>query len=141
MKIKVQPNGKFIEKHPSASKFTKFLRFLSNIYILPIEYKNDFKDVKFTLISIRTFISCIMILLPLLFALIWWFVFQWSFTSQYLEKSLNVYHLFDFIQMSYIHQFLLFPFPTFLTILWICYLWAYFPKLSQVRWETISKFF
>ena len=132
MKIKVQPNGKIIEKYSSASKFTKFLRFLSNIYILPIEYKNDFKDVKFSLISLRTFISFILISIPILFALIWWIVFQWSFTSQYLEKSLYVYHLFDFVQMCYFDLFLLIPYPTFGTILWICYLWAYFPTLSQV---------
>ena len=140
MKIKVQPNGKSIEKHSSASKFTKFLRFLSNIYILPIEYKNDFKDVKFSLISLRTFISLFLLSTPVLFAMIWWFVFQWSFTSQYLEKSLYVYHLFDFVQMCYVNLFVLIPFPTFGTILWICYLWVYFPTLSQVGRETIFIF-
>ena len=138
MKIKIQPNGKNVVKNSSASKFTKFIRFLSNIYILPIEYKNDFKDVKFTLISLRTFISFIMLSTPISLAMIWWFVFQWDFLSQYFEESLNVYHLFDFVQMFTIQVVVLFPSGIFLTILWICYIWANFPTLSQVFSKIIS---
>ena len=138
MQIKIQPNGKNVNKNSSASKFTKFIRFSSNIYILPIEYKNDFKDVKFTLISLRTFISFIMLSTPISLAMIWWFVFQWDFLSQYFEESLNVYHLFDFVQMFTIQVVVLFPSGIFLTILWICYIWANFPTLSQVCMKIIS---
>ena len=132
MKIKIQPNGKHLVKRSSASKFTKFIRFLSNVYILPIEYKNDFKDVKFSLISLRTFISFILMSIPISFSMIWWFVFQWDFASQYFEKSLNVYHSFDFYQMLAFFEMVMMPFNTFVPLLWVCYLWAYFPTLSQV---------
>ena len=132
MKIKIQPNGKHLVKRSSASKFTKFIRFLSNVYILPIEYKNDFKEVKFSMISIRTFISFIIASIPISFTMIWWIVFQWDFASQYFQKSLNVYHSFDFFQMLIVYGLLLMPFATFGPLLWVCYLWAYFPILSQV---------
>ena len=140
MKIKIQPNGKNVVKNSSATKFTKFIRFLSNIYILPIEYKNDFKDVKFSLISLRTFISFIMLSTPISLAMIWLLVFQWDFASQYFEKSLNVYHLFDFVQMCILHTIVLIPTGIFLNILWICYIWANFPTLSQVCMKTKSFF-
>ena len=132
MKIKIQPNGKHLVKSSSASKFTKFIRFLSNVYILPLEYKNDFKEVKFSLISLKTLISFMIASTPILVTMIWCFVFQWDFASQYLEKSLNVYHSFDFFQMLIVYGLLLMPFATFGPLLWICYLWAYFPILSQV---------
>ena len=133
MKIKIQPNGKNLVKHSSASKFTKFIRFLSNVYILPIEYKNDFKEVKFSMISIRTFISFIIASIPILLTMIWWFVFQWDFVSKYFQKSLNVFHTFDFIQMLIIHCFVLMPITSFVPLLWVCYLWAFFSTLSQVQ--------
>ena len=132
MKIKIQPNGKHLVKRSSASKFTKFIRFLSNVYILPIEYKNDFKDVKFSLISLRTLISFTIASIPILITMIWWFVFQWDFMSQYFQKSLNVFHTFDFIQMLIIHCLVLMPISSFGPLLWICYLWAFFSTLSQV---------
>ena len=132
MKIKIQPYGKNLEKRSPASKFTKFIRLLSNIYILPIEYKNDYKTVKFTLISLRTFISFMVISMPLVFILIWWFVFQWDFTSKYFEKSLHVYHLFDFAQMFWLNSYFIHPFITFPFLLWMCNFWATFPELSQV---------
>ena len=132
MKIKVQTIGKNLEKKSPASKFTKFIRLLSNLYILPIEYKNDFKTVKFTLISLRTFISFILISTPFVFLLIWWFVFHWDFISQYFEKSLHVYHLFDFVQMLMLTNNVIQPYLTFPFLLWICTFWATFPELSQV---------
>ena len=132
MKIKIQPNGKNLVKHSSASKFTKFIRFLSNVYILPIEYKNDFEEVKFSWISVKTFISFIIASIPFSCTMVWWFVFQWDFMSQYFQKSLNVYHSFDFYQMLFFFLVILMPFGTFVPLLWACYLWAYFPTLSQV---------
>ena len=133
MKIKVQPYGKNPEKHSSASKFTKFIRFLSNAYILPIEFKNDFKEVKLSLISLRTLIVPVVISVPYLSSIIWLFVFQWDFTSQYFEKILLVYHLFDFVQMFVINMFIIHPLTALPTILWSCYFWVSFPALSQVR--------
>ena len=132
MKVKVEPSGKIPEKYSSASKFTKFIRLLSNVYILPIEYKNDFKTVKFNFISLRTLISFIIISTPFVVAMIWLFLFQWDFTSQYFEKSLHVYHLFDFSQMFMLTITLIQPYSTFPFILWMCYFWASFPALSQV---------
>ena len=132
MKIKVQSVGKNLEKTSPASKFTKFLHLLSNVYILPIEYKNDFKTVKFTFISLRTFISFIVISMPFGFLMIWWFLFQWDFTSQYFEKSLHVYHLFDFAQMFALTNNVTQPYTTFPFLLWMCNFWAKFPALSQV---------
>ena len=133
MKIKVQTIGKNLEKKTPASKFTKFIRLLSNLYILPIKYKNDFKTVKFTLISLRTFISFIVISMPFVFSLIWWFVFHWDFTSHYFEKSLHVYHLFDVVQISLSISIVIQPYTTYPILLWMCNFWATFPELSQVR--------
>ena len=132
MKIKVQTIEKNLEKKTPASKFTKFIRLLSNIYILPIEYKNDFKTVKFTLMSLRTLISFIVISMPFVFSLIWWFVFQWDFTSKYFEKSLHVYHLFDFAQMFYLMSIIMQPDLVYPFFLWMCNFWATYPELSQV---------
>ena len=132
MKIKIQPKSKIPEKHTMASKFTRFIRLLSNVYIIPMEYKNDFKEVKFSLLSLRSLASLMVTSIPFILAIIWLFVFQWDFTSQYFEKSLHVYHFFDFIQMFLITNLIMQPFSTFLLFLWICYFWASFPALSQV---------
>ena len=137
MKIKVQPNEKYFGKYSSASKFTKFIRFFSNVYILPLEYKNDFKDVKFSLISLKTLIFLILISIPFLSLMIWLFVFQWGFTSQYIKMSLNVYHLFDFVQIFVLNMFIMNPLGTLPIILFCCHLWASFPALSQVWIESI----
>ena len=135
MKVKVEPSGKNPEKHSSASKFTKFIRLLSNIYILPIEYKNDFKTVKFNIISLRTLISLLIISTPFVVTMIWLFLFQWDFTSQYFEKCLHVYHLFDFAQMFLLLNNVSQPYITFPFLLWMCNFWATFPELSQVKKE------
>ena len=131
MKIKVQPNGNISEKRSSSSKFARFIRLMSNIYVLPIEYKNDFKEVDFSLISLRTFISFIVTTIPFLFSLIWWFFFQWDFTSQYFEKSLHIYHFFDFAQMFVLNFNIIQPFSLYPVVLWICHIWASLPELSQ----------
>ena len=133
MKIKVQPNGKTPVKHITSSKFMRFTRLLSNIYILPIEYKNDFKEVKFSLISLRTLISFMVTSTPFLLATIWFFVFQRDFMSQFFEKSLQVYYLFDFAQMFTLNLVLMQPFSNFPTSLWICKIWTSFPELAQVK--------
>ena len=132
MKIKVQTNGENLEKKLPASKLTKLIHFLSIIYILPIEYKNDFKTVRFNFISLRTLISFILMFTPFIFSMIWWFVFQWDFTSQYFEKCLHVYHLFDFAQMFWLLNNISQPYVTFPFLLWMCHFWATFPELSQV---------
>ena len=129
MKIKVQPNGNIPEKR--SSKFTRFIRLMCNFYVLPIEYKNDFKEVRFSLISLRTFISLIVTSIPFLIACIWWFIFQWDFTSQYFEKSLHIYHLFDFVQMFVLNFNIIQPFAMYSVVLWVCHIWASLPELSQ----------
>ena len=133
MKVKVQPNGNTseLQKRSSSSKFTRFIRLTSNVYVLPIEYKNDFKEVDFSLISLRTFISFTVTSIPFLFACIWWFIFQWDFTSQYFEKSLHIYHLFDFSQMFVLNFNIINPFSLYPVVLWICHIWASLPELSQ----------
>ena len=136
MKIQVQQNGKIPEKHSTSSKFTRFIRLLSNIYILPLEYKNDFKEVKFSLISLRTIASFMVTSIPFLFAIIWLFVFQWDFTSKYFEKILHVYHLFDYAQMFALNISLMQPFQNFIPMLWICKIWTSFPELAQVKKDT-----
>ena len=136
MKIKVHTNEKNLEKH-SASKFTKFIRLLSKVYIIPIGFKNDFKDVKLSLISLRTLVFLAVISVPFLSSMIWLCVFQWDFTSQYFEKSLHVYHLFDFVQMFVMNMFMWHPLSTLPMMLWSCYLWVSFPALSQVYMNRI----
>ena len=133
MKIKIQPKSKISEKHTMASKFTRFIRLLSNVYIIPMEYKNDFKEVKFSLLSLRSLASLMVTSIPFLFATIWLFVFQWDFTSQFFEKSLHVYHLFDFVQMFALNMSLMQPFQIFPFMLWICKIWTSFPELAQVQ--------
>ena len=133
MKIKVQPSGKNLQKHTTSSKITRFIRLLSNVYILPIEYKNDFKEVKFSLISLRTLISFMVTSIPFFFAMIWIFVFGKDFMSQFFEKSLNVYYLFDFAQMFALNLPLMQPFSNFPTSLWVCKIWTSFPELAQVN--------
>ena len=141
MKIKIQPNGKISEKHTTSSKFTKFIRLLSNLYILPIEYENDFREVKFLLISLRTLICFMVTSIPFLFTMIWLFVFQWDFASQFLEKSLHVHHLFDFAQMSALKVHIMQPFTTAPIVLWTCYFWVSLPELAQVQNEYLLSFF
>ena len=133
MKIKIQPNGKFPEKYIMASKFTRFIRLLSNVYILPMEYKNDFREVKFSLSSVRSLVCFMVTAIPFIFAIIWLFVFQWDFTSQFFDKSLHVYHLFDFAQMFALNMALMQPFQNFPFMLWICNIWTSFPELAQVK--------
>lgn len=140
MQIKIQPNGKIPEKHTMSSKFIRFIRLLSNVYILPMEYKNDFKEVKFSLLSLRCFASFMVTAIPFLFAIIWLFVFQWDFTSQYFEKSLHVYHLFDFVQMFAFNVSLMQPFQNFPFMLWLCKIWTSFPELAQVQKEHFTIF-
>ena len=123
-----------------ARKFTRFIRFLSNVYILPIEYRNDFKEVKFSLISLRSLSSFLVTSIPFLLATIWLFVFQWDFTSQFFEKSLHVYHLFDFAQMFALNMSLMQPFQNAPIILWICKIWTSFPELAQVKKKNISNY-
>ena len=133
MKIKIQPSRKIHEKHTMASKFTRFIRLLSNVYILPLEYKNDFKEVKFSLLSLRSLASFMVTAIPFFFATIWFTVFQWDFTSNFFEKSLHVYHLFDFTQMFALNVSLMQPFQNAPFILWICKIWTSFPELAQVQ--------
>ena len=133
MKIKVQPNGKMPQKHTTSSKFTRFIRLLSNVYILPIEYKNDFKEVKFSLISLKTLLSFMVTSTPFLLATIWFFVFQRDFMSQFFEKSLHVYYLFDYAQMFALNLLIMQPFSNYPAILWICQIWTSFPELAQVK--------
>ena len=137
MKIKIQPKGKNPENVSTSSKFTKFIRLLSNVYILPIEYKNNFKEVKFSLISSRTLISFMVTSILFIITIIWWFVFQWDFILQYFEKSLNVYHMFDFAQMFLLNFIFVNPFTIYFPILFICHIWASFPALSQVWKKTV----
>ena len=140
MKIKIQPKGKIPEKHTMASKFTRFIRLLSNVYILPIEYRNDFKEIKFSLFSLRSLASFLVTSIPFLFATIWLFVFQWDFTSQYFEKSLHGYHLFDFAQMFALNMSLMQPFQNFPFMLFICKIWTSFPELAQVQRRVFNHF-
>ena len=132
MTIKVQPKEGFSEKHSSSSKLTKLVQLLSRIYIIPIEYKNEFKETKFTLISWRTFFSFVLVSTPFLLTLIWRFVFEMEFTSLYIEKSIQVYHLFDFVQMFFLHMLMINPFINYPLFVWVIYLWVSFPELSQV---------
>ena len=106
-----------------------------------MEYKNDFKEVKFSLISLRSLSSFLVTSIPFLFATIWLFVFQWDFTSQFFEKSLHVYHLFDFAQMFALNVYLMQPFGNAPTILWICKIWTSFPELAQVQKEYLCSNF
>ena len=133
MKIKVQPNGNSPEKHTTSSKFTRFIRPLSNVYILPIEYKNNFKEVKLSLLSLKTLISFMVTSTPFLLATVWFFVFQRDFMSQFFEKSFQVYYLFDFAQMFTLNLVLMQHFSNFPTSLWICQIWTSFPELAQVK--------
>ena len=133
MKIKVQPNGKMPQKHTTSSKFIRFIRLLSNVYLLPLEYKNDFKEVKFSVISLRTLISFMVTSIPFFFAMIWMFVFQRDFMSQFFEKSLQVYYLFDYAQMFALNLAIMQPFSNFPTALWVCQIWTSFPELAQVN--------
>ena len=133
MKIKIQPSWKIHKKHTMASKFTRFIRLLSNVYILPLEYKNDFKEVKFSLLSLKSLASTMVTTTQFLFAIIWFTVFQWDFTSHFFEKSLHVYHLFDFTQMFAFNVSLMQPFQNAPIILWICKIWTSFPELAQVQ--------
>ena len=69
--------------------------------------------------------------IPFLIACIWWFIFQWDFTSQYFEKSLLIYHLFDFVQMFVLNFNIIQPFAMYSVVLWVCHIWTSLPELSQ----------
>ena len=131
MKVKVQPSEETPEKKSASSKFTKFLRLLSNAYILPIQFENNFKEVKFSLISFRTIISFMVQSTPFFLVMIWCFIVQWEFSSQFFKKSLHVYYLFDFVLIFILNVNPIHPFSQFPVTLLICHIWASLPELSQ----------
>ena len=71
--------------------------------------------------------------IPFFFAMIWMFVFQRDFMSQFFEKSLQVYYLFDYAQMFALNLAIMQPFSNFPTALWVCQIWTSFPELAQVN--------
>ena len=80
-----------------ASKFVKFIRLMSNCYILPLRYSGDFSQVTFSILHWKTVLSTALVSIPLLLTVIWLGIVQWGFIPLYIERSLKVYTTFDFI--------------------------------------------
>ena len=79
------------------SKFVKFIRLMSNCYILPLRYSRDFSQVTFSILHWKTVVNTALVSIPLLLTVIWLGIVQWGFIPLYIEKSLKVYTTFDFI--------------------------------------------
>ena len=79
------------------SKFVKFIRLMSNCYILPLRYSGDFSEVTFSILHWKTLVNTALVSIPLLLTVIWLGIVQWGFIPLYIEKSLKVYTTFDFI--------------------------------------------
>ena len=80
------------------SKFVKFIRLMSNCYILPLRYSRDFAEVNFSILHWKTFVSSLVMSLPfILTVIVWLVIMQRDFLPQLIEKSLKVYITFDMV--------------------------------------------
>ena len=78
------------------SKFVKFIRLMSNCYILPLRYSRDFAEVNFSILHWKTLVSSLVMSLPFtLTVIVWLVIMQRDFLPQLIEKSLKVYITFD----------------------------------------------
>ena len=80
------------------SKFVKFIRLMSNCYILPLRYSRDFAEVNFSILHWKTLVSSLVMSLPfILTVIVWLVIIQRDFLPQLIEKSLKVYITFDMV--------------------------------------------
>ena len=104
--MKVAPGSKDIAntavKVP-VSKFVKFIRLMSNCYILPLRYSRDFAEVNFSILHWKTLVSSLVMSLPFtLTVIVWLVIMQRDFLPQLIEKSLKVYITFDMVFILHI---------------------------------------
>ena len=79
-----------------ASKFVKFIRLMSNCYILPLRYSGDFSTVTFSVLHWKSFVSTFVASIPFLITIVVWLVIiQRDFIPLWIEKSMKVYTTFD----------------------------------------------
>ena len=79
-----------------ASKFVKFIRLMSNCYILPLRYSGDFSQVTFSILHWKSFVSTFVASIPFLITIVVWLVIiQIDFIPLWIEKSMKVYTTFD----------------------------------------------
>ena len=93
-----------------ASKFVKFIRLMSNCYILPLRYSGDFSEVAFSILHWKTLMSIIVVSIPFILTIVSWLVIQTDFIFLFIEKSMKVYVPFDmafiyFMFINYIQPF------------------------------------
>ena len=97
MRVAPRPTHTTTAVKVPASKFVKFIRLMSNCYILPLRYSGDFSEVTFSILHWKTLVNTALVSIPLLLTVIWLGIVQWGFIPLYIEKSLKVYTTFDFI--------------------------------------------
>ena len=94
---KVQPLFK-----PELGKFTKFIKILSKLYLLPVEINTERSTVRYSFFSIRTLVNILAISIQFIMFLIWILTHR--------EETLLVYKAYlEVYEISDIYVMLFFP--------------------------------
>ena len=94
--MRVAPRMRGTTVKVPVSKFVKFIRLMSNCYILPLRYSRDFAEVNFSILHWKTLMSSLVMALPFtLTVIVWLVIMQRDFLPQLIEKSMKVYTTFD----------------------------------------------
>ena len=103
--MKVAPHIPTPDVKIPVSKFVKFIRLMSNCYILPLRYSGDFSEVAFSILHLKTLISILVVSIPFIITIVSWLVIETDFIFLFIEKSMKVYVPFDmaFIYLMFIN--------------------------------------
>ena len=134
--MKVFPPTRKEFKKP-ASRFAKTVRLLSNVYLLPLRFNEDYSAVKYTILHLKSLISFLVFTIPF-YVVVIWYGFQLGFLQKYMGTKFMVYETIDIIIIFILLGQILFPYEYFNMIL-SCKSWITFPELSLDRQITFSK--
>ena len=135
--MKVFPPTRADFKKKPASRLAKTIRLLSNLYVLPLRFNENYSEVKCTLFHLKSLISFMICATPFCLMMIWYGL-QPGFLQKFMEKKSSVYETIDFIIMNILLAMMLLPYE-YLDILLSCKSWIEFPELSLDRQISVSK--
>ena len=101
---KVQPLFK-----PELGKFTKFIKILSKLYLLPVEINTERSTVRYSFFSIRTLVNILAISIQFIMFLIWILTHREETLLVY-KAYLEVYEISDLFVMLFFPGFLIVSF-------------------------------
>ena len=111
----------------SPSNFTRLVRFLSKVFLLPIGYNKDFTKVEFKVFSIKSVIWSLIFSTPIISTTIWYSL-KGHFNA-YITIARDVYTPFDLYFMVVLQTGFVLPLELIFPI-FTCKLWRDFPELS-----------